>query len=322
MSDYSGYLGYLKLQGPGIKEGVLGARQSADALLSFDGALRHFLFQVDPDLANASFDLPVKVREGSWEALIPDTVGEWIRQGGGLAATAYITTAATRLANNDFKDKDTANAVREGLRRLKGVVRIAKHVGGMAKAGVGKGVRFKEGNEVIELPNDNNVYITTTRAELEAYLRTPKKLLEEIARFLGKGGSFAFAEIDEKGVVHEERVVYAQRHIFVEEDEEEPDEVLFPELAHGDYVTLEGSMTRGNKLTNTIGFLYKGHVLTCSPAGVPITSFRDSFFKDCVIGGHVTRLSDGGLTNGRRPKIIFDKLAPRARSDGPQTTLV
>lgn len=321
MNDYSGYLGYLKIRGPGIEDGVLGARQSAEALWSFDSALRYFLLQKRPELAKAQFELPVKVRKGSWEALIPTTVADWIISGTGIAATSYVTTAATQLAKNGFKNKGLTQAVKDGFKLLMGVVRIAKHVGGMAKKSIGVGVKFEENNRIITIPNDDGVYLRTTREELEAYMRAPKKMLEDVARILEQDREFSFGEVKDDGTIIEEVVTYADRNVFVEEEEVESEDILFPELTHDKYVTLQGSMTRGNRLTNTIGFQYNDHILTCVPAGVSITAFRDSFFKDCTIKGRVSRLTDTGEISAKRPKIIFSELIPN-EPENPQASLL
>ena len=321
MTNYSGYVGYLRLEGPDIKDGILGARQSAEALLGFDSALRYLLPQVDSRLVGIQFELPVKIRKGSWEALIPDTVGEWLVNGGGLAATAYLTTSATQLAKNGFKDKDLTTAIKDSLRLLIGIIKIAKHAGGMARASVGKGVKFRDGNSIVEIPNKDKIYITTSRAELEAYLHAPKKLLEDIAHALNPERALSVGEVSIDGNIHEEKITYGQRGLFMEEDEKDFDDILFPELKHDQYVTLRGSMTRGNKITNTIGFQYMDHILTCSPAGAPITAFRESFFRNCIIHGHVSRLAENGQLSAKRPKIIFDRLIPTGNDD-PQISLV
>jgi hypothetical protein len=321
MGEYTGYVGYVKLRDPKIEGGVLGARRSAEILLTFDDALRSIVVQIEPTLGNVDFELPIKVREGSWEALIPTTVQAWMVAAVGAAATAAATTAATQLTKNSVGDKDYADLARAAARIFQGVIRIRKHVG---KQDVGQGVRFKDNNEVVEIPNADGVYMTTSRQELEAYLRTPAKLLGEIVNFLGAESSFAVGSVAPDGTTTEETVTYVDRDIFGGEEDEEPDEtdeILFSQLKHDQYVVLEGTMTSGNSLTNRVGFKYNEHVLSCYPAGAPITAFREAFFKPCEIRGRISRLTESGDTNAKRPKIIFDRLTPiEAQSD--QTTLL
>lgn len=306
MGEYSGYIGYLKLQGPDIENGILGARESANALMAFDTALRYLLGQKDPTFLNANFEIPVKVREGSWEALIPQTITDWLIAGGGV----FITTGAAKVASNTFKDKDLAALARDGVKLLQGVVKIAKHVGRLGDSKAAKGVRFLNNNTEVEIPNDEGVYIRTTREELETYVKMPHKMVEEIVQFLGQERILTVGEVDANGVTHEEIITHSQRKIFIAAEEEEADQgVILPELAHGQYVELVGLATRGNKLTNTIGFKYQDHVLTCMPSGAPITAFKAGLFRQCLIKGRIIRSRDPMIKRDA-PKIVFEQLTP------------
>lgn len=306
MGDYSGYIGYIKLQGPNIENGILGARESANALIAFDTALRYLLGQKDPAFLNVNFEIPVKVREGSWEALIPQTIADWLVAGGGV----FITTGAAKVASNTFKDKDVVALARDGMKLLQGVVKIAKHIGRLGDSKATKGVRFLNGNAEVEIPNDEGVYIRTTLEELETYVKMPHKMIGEIVQFLGKERTLVVGEVDAAGHAHEETITYGQRKIFVADEEEDAEQgVVLPELAHGQYVELVGMATRGNKLTNTIGFKYQDHVLTCMPSGAPITAFKTGLFRQCIIKGRVFRSRDPMIKRDA-PKIVFEDLTP------------
>jgi len=70
-----------------------------------------------------------------------------------------------------------------------------------------------------------------------------------------------------------------------------------------------GIVTRGNERTNSIGFLYNEHVLTCYPRHGSIVRFKPHMFLRCRIVGEITRLNDEtGESDEPRPKIIFDDL--------------
>ena len=69
-------------------------------------------------------------------------------------------------------------------------------------------------------------------------------------------------------------------------------------------------------LTNTIGFEYKGHILTCEPdQNQPLTKYKnqiisksdDKFFSSVTIYGVIDR-SEG---TGNRPKIKFTQITPK-----------
>ena len=82
-------------------------------------------------------------------------------------------------------------------------------------------------------------------------------------------------------------------------------EIEGPELEHGQNVVLQGEVTRGNEMSNTMGFSYQGHILTCYPESGSIVHFKPSLFLQCRIYGSITRLDEKGYLNSKKPKIIF-----------------
>jgi hypothetical protein len=89
---------------------------------------------------------------------------------------------------------------------------------------------------------------------------------------------------------------------------QDTDEILFPELTHGLPVSLDGIVTCGNEMSNTIGFWYKNHVLTCFPTSRNIVRFKKHLFLKCRIHGEITRLDKNGRPLEKRPKIRFERL--------------
>ena len=83
---------------------------------------------------------------------------------------------------------------------------------------------------------------------------------------------------------------------------------LFPELVHGEKVTLDGVITKGNQRANTIGFLYKEHVLNCDPDSGNIVKYKPALFLKCRIYGTITRIDEKGGFSAKRPKIIFSNI--------------
>ena len=98
------YIGYLKYSGQIVDSGFFDARKSAQALLGFDEAIRFFVGEQNPDLKNVDFELPVEVRKGSWEILIPGTIGQWVLTSVGAMAAAYLAVAGKKMAENDVKN--------------------------------------------------------------------------------------------------------------------------------------------------------------------------------------------------------------------------
>ncbi len=103
-------------------------------------------------------------------------------------------------------------------------------------------------------------------------------------------------------------VTQEERHVFYTKEQEE--EVLFPELQHGQRIELEGLVTRGNENANSIGFFHREHILTCYPSSGNIVRFKPALFLNCKINGTITRADKFGGTKDPRPKIIFDDLQP------------
>lgn len=96
------------------------ARKQADALLGMDHALRHFIIKLNPAFKGIDFEIPVKVREGSWEALIPETVSGWVQASLGIAATAYLTQAAQKMAERDFDEFGVRDIFSKALSAING----------------------------------------------------------------------------------------------------------------------------------------------------------------------------------------------------------
>ena len=100
---------------------------------------------------------------------------------------------------------------------------------------------------------------------------------------------------------------FLEKYIFSRK-EEDLNEILFPDLIHGQYIELEGHVTRGNENANTIGFEYKNHILTCLLAQGNITKYKNLLFTNCIIKGYVDRLDKEGNIKEKRPRINFNEL--------------
>jgi len=82
-------LAYLKYDGELASEGYLDIKKSADVLYGFDKSLRYFLYQENHAIQDIEFDIPIKIRKGSWEALIPDSIEKLIIAVSLFGAGAY-----------------------------------------------------------------------------------------------------------------------------------------------------------------------------------------------------------------------------------------
>ena len=149
--ESEGYIGSLKYSGKMVEQGMLDARKSAQALTGFDEAVRFFATIQNPEFQEVDLELPVKIRQGSWEVLIPDAIF-WVKTPGGIAGTAYLAKAAQKMAENDFENVGIKTILKKSLEAVIWVIRIGKHIGSISIKRFNE-VRFRNKNTEIGIPN-------------------------------------------------------------------------------------------------------------------------------------------------------------------------
>lgn len=301
-------LGFVELtgQGEGLADGFLDARKQAKALIGFDSSLRFFVGRQIPELQQSDYEIPVRVQKGSWQALLPQTIGQWLLTAVGAGITAYLTAAATKMAQNDFKEIGVRDLFRKSLEGIQWFIKIGKHLGHLTKKKF-EGVRWRNNNTEIGIPNDQGEYLYVPKDFLDWYVQAPRSLLSDLVEAVSADLQLNLSVVYPD---HLETVSVSQteRSIFYMKEEDE--DILFPDLKHGQQVELEGFVTRGNENANSIGFLHRDHILTCYPRSGNIVRFKSALFLKCAIAGVITRLDKFGGTTDPRPKIIFDSLKP------------
>ncbi len=306
MEQEEKYLGYLKYDGEMVEEGFMDARKSAQALLGFDEAVRFFVFQQAPDLIKTDFEFPVRVKKGSWEIVIPELI-ELIKLAGGAIATAYGIKAAQKMAERDFDNIGLKDIFQKSLLVIQWVIKIGKHLGDLTLKKF-EHVKFKDNNTLIGIRNSEGEYLYVPKQFLDFYVAANPKLLAKISELIEEQRVLSIG-VFQDGKLVEEKVTKKYRRIFTHEAEE-LEEILFPELEHAQNVVLEGEVTRGNEMSNTMGFSYQGHILTCLPESGSIVRFKPTLFLKCRIHGFISRLDDKGKLNAKKPKIIFTYIEP------------
>ncbi|NVD36754.1 hypothetical protein [Marinobacter lutaoensis] len=306
------YLGYIKYDGPLVEDGLMDARKQAQALMGFDSAVRYFIGKMAPELQSLDFEIPVRIRKGSWEALIPETVAGWAQAGLGVVATAYFTKAAQKMAEKDFSDFGFKDIFRASLDGLKWFARIGKHMGDVSIRKFSD-VRFDSSNGLIGIVNAKGEILYVPKHILDIYSQCPANILEKIAANITKGRDLVIGSIEGENL-DEVTIDSSEKHIFCQDEEVEEDEILFPELEHGAEVVLEGEITRENKTSNSMGFKYNDHILTSYPENGSIVRYKHLIFSLVRLYGRVSRLDEKGRLNARRPKLIFRHLE-EIRSD-------
>ncbi|WP_137719087.1 hypothetical protein [Methylobacillus flagellatus] len=306
--DEEKYLGYIKYEGPLVEDGLMDARKQAKALIGFDSALRYFIAKRAPEFRNIDFEIPVRVRKGSWEALIPETVAGWVQAGLGVVATAYFTKAAQKMADKDFEDFGITDLFKLAIESIKWFARIGKHMGNVAIREF-KDVQFTDDLTQIGIKNEDGEVLFVPKYILDLYVSTNPRLLESMAENIQDGRSLAIGSM-QAGEIDEEIVDLSDKSIFCDEDAELEEDVIFPELVHGDYVVLEGEVTRENKTSNSMGFKYNDHILTAYPETGSIVRYKPLLFLKSRLFGTVNRIDETGRIGARRPKLYFSNLEP------------
>jgi len=210
------------------------------------------------------------------------------------------------MAERDFENIGLKDIFSKALQGIQWVIRIGKHLGDLTIKEFSN-VKFKENNELIGIQNSGGEFLYVPKNFLDFYVKTTPKFLSKISELVEEERALSIG-VYQDGQLIEETVTRKDRIIFTQEDEDE--DVLFPELEHGQNVVLQGEVTRGNEMSNTIGFRYQEHILTCYPQSGSIVQFKPSLFLKCRIHGSITRLDEKGYLNSKRPKIIFNHIEP------------
>jgi hypothetical protein len=303
-----GYIGYVSYSGALVEDGVMDARKAAQALVGLDEAVRFFVGQQNHALKDVPFELPVRVRKGSWEMLIPFTVEQAVMYALTVAGTGigvYTVTALKKLAENDVKDKTTRDVFRKALEALQWTIRIGRHVGGTTVRTFHK-LKFRKANQEVGIPNAAGEYLYVPKGFLEMYASARPGLLEKLAGLVEEDRKLVVV-VYRGQRVERETLERRDRACFVD-DPTDDDDVLFPELKHDDEIVLEGALTRANRETNSVGFKYRDHILHCVPAEGSVVRFKKFIFGGVRIHGRVSRLDEFGRVGAARPKIEIRRI--------------
>jgi len=304
MSNATG-IGYVKYSGQGITEGIMDARKQATALLGIDSALRFYINKQSPDIQKYDYEIPIKIQKGSWEALIPDSTAEWVITTACALGFAYTKKAVEKMAENDFGDVGFKDVIEKAINALKWFARIAIHLGNTTTKTF-TSVKFTDNNSKIGIKNKSGKFLYVPKYILDMYVTSNPNLLEQLANNISDNksliiGTFNNNEIDEVIINNSNKFIFCQ---------DDTEEQIFPELKHGDLVTLEGEVTRENKTTNNMGFKYLNHILTAYPENGNIVQYKQLLFLNCKLFGVVSRADEKGNISLIKPKLIFSNLEP------------
>ena len=270
-------IGYFKYDGQSVKEGIIDARAAAKALDGLDSAMRFFISYDRKELVDVEIPIPVRIEKGSWVADIPTHAGALILTGFGVVGVSYLKKAAEKMAEKDFSDTGLRDVLIKGVKSVQWFIAVAKHLG---HTNIKQAVLNWAMDEHVGFVNDAGAVIYVPVSYLKPLASAPVTILANLASVVDSERTLKVG-VNESGSFHEVEMTKKDRSIF--SDEEDETEVLFPEFVHGQKVEIEGVVTRGNEMSNTIGFLFKNRILTCRPLRGSIVSHKKRLFLNCRI---------------------------------------
>lgn len=320
VTDKNSHIGYLKYIGPSVEEGIMDIDKSAKALNGFAEILKYFIFVEEPLLRSVNVEIPVKINKGSWEIDVVRHLTNAVLSPEGLfytSATAYALSIAKKAASDGIFEtgvvKDLNKIIKAGISTAQWVIKISSHIGTMSKNKL-KDLKFRKNNEEIGVPNESGEYLFVPKKYLELFALCPTRLFSKSVSIVEENRSLEIGVV-EKDKIEKVKISHSEKKIYYSESDQEG-EILFPELKHGQAVELEGKITRGNENTNTIGFQYKDHILTCKPGEGSIVAYKNKIISDnnelfsrkVKIIGKIDRLTIEGEEKENRPRIIFSDI--------------
>lgn len=303
MENKENILAFIKYEGKLVEDGYLDAKKSGEVLVGIDELIRYFLYQEIPEIKEVEFEIPVRVRKGSWETIFPENIEAYA--GGALAlwlVGKYAGSALEEIAKNDFKDVSFKELFKKAFKGMTNVIKLSKHLGTLTKKKFDK-VSFSQDNQLVKITNDNGEELWIPVEVLELYNNCPQTVFNKVAKIIEEERELVVG-FNEDNITVDEKITTKHKYIFAKNEDEE-EELILPELVHGAYVEIEGHITRGNETSNTLGFLYQGHIVTCFPDNGNIKQHKRNLFSNCVLKGYVDRLDKNGNVKEKRPRIKF-----------------
>ncbi len=172
----------IKYQGELVSDGFLDAKKSGEALIGMDELVRYFINQENPDIVNFEYELPVKVRQGSWETIFTENVELRLIEGVlTFFAAKYGGTALSEMAKKDFKDVGLKDIIKKAFSSMIKVVKLAKHIGTLGKKKFDN-VQFGENNTHLNIKNDNGEDLWIEADVLELYTNCPANIFDKLTK--------------------------------------------------------------------------------------------------------------------------------------------
>lgn len=315
------YIGYVKYQGPHIKDGLFGARDAAIALNGFDEVFRYFLIKEDPEFSTLKFDLPIKIEEGSWGIFTPEAIEHLMYVAAGstigyCTLKKYFTTVAEIAAKDGILQSGPAKDIKAIFQKtfqvIQWMIRLVSHMKDFRKKF--DHAKLKDA-KIVAITNDDGEVLEVPLEILMLMEKCPKNLFSKLASIVSASQELEIG-VNNAGNIETVRITETTRRFFYVGDEKEK---ILPELIDGEEVTLTGVVTRANESSQSIGFQYNGHILTCKPqTGKTLADFKNLLISQNHKYLYVPFMDLTGIVERKNPKgeekerirIFFSQLEP------------
>lgn len=312
-SDPDCTIGVIRLYGKSTENGIAGIRTTVDALQGVEKIFKYFAMQEElPEFGKNDSDFPIRIEKGSLSIIITSIVGML-----SIGGTVYVSNLAKKAATDGLLEtglaKDYDRLARLAFENLMKIVKMGKVLGGIGKEYLSH-VKVKIVGELVSIYIDNKPMLQVTLKEYKLFEKCPKQLFSLLASVINQSLEMEFISIQENGQKVSEAITYQDKdYFYIPEDDES---FLFPDLAHGEFVSLRGCVTKINEKRQTVGFEYHGHILTCVPCTNDVIPFKEyliskskeHFFPLVIMEGQVERISSTGDVKKHKPRIIFNKI--------------
>jgi len=320
------YIGYLKYSWKLVEDWLLDIKKSADALLGFNEILRYFLIREEPKLSNINFEIPVRIKKGSREVLIPEIIDKFISIKWVLvtAWTASLTAYWVQFWKTLAKDwlfetwlsKDVKKIFKATFISIQWIIKIAIHIWGFVNNKIKK-TKIKQNNQdtYICIYNINNQVLEVPKKYFDLFQSVPEKLFSKTVKIVDIERKLEFWVFNVNEV---EKVTITEKEKYIFYNEEDDDDIVLPELKHWYTVELEWEITRATESTNSIWFRYKWHTLVCKPKDGHIVQFKNKiisndnlhFFPKVILKWMVDRKDRNWEIKEKKPQILFFDIIP------------
>lgn len=301
------YVGYLKFYGKNIENGIIQADIAGQALIGFDECIRFFNKKQNPEIILYDYRIPVITEKGSWVVWVLGSMAGMA----GIFGTAYLKKAGEKMAEKDFQDIGFSDIFRKSLLALKNLVDLIKHKkGNINWENEDFHIEQKNDSFFVSIKNESGESILIPIEQLEWFKNIPKKSLEKIVQGVMVGQSLSIGVRNENENFDSTSITNEEKSLFLSSEEDEQEEVIFPELVHGETTQLEGKLVRGNEKTNSLGFEYKGVILNCHPTKGSIRQYKSSLFLKCKIDCYINRHEKSDLILDKKPTLHIERVEP------------